>query len=142
MAHAAAALPPGDLARGLRTFGFDAMPRAGEQQQIQAIGDAGLQVTPEIVAHAFAQLASHPEPEVLAGLEGAVDYGTAQLAAVHWAKLAGKTGSTSTGTQFIGWFAGFVSGEVVTVMLAGRHGGSDAAPVAAQILNAWHEGRI
>jgi cell division protein FtsI/penicillin-binding protein 2 len=49
----------------------------------------------------------------------------------------------------VAWFAGFApSGQgapprvVVTVMLQGRSGGADAAPVAGRILAAWQAGRL
>jgi cell division protein FtsI/penicillin-binding protein 2 len=44
------------------------------------------------------------------------------------------------------WFCGFAPGRaasvVVTVMLEGRSGGADAAPVAAKILEAHFAGRL
>jgi cell division protein FtsI/penicillin-binding protein 2 len=84
---------------------------------------------------------------ILAGLEGAVDFGTAQLARVSGFRVAGKTGTTrSAAGNSIAWFAGFLPSRapdtVVTVMLAGRSGGADAAPVAAQILEAYRAGRL
>jgi cell division protein FtsI/penicillin-binding protein 2 len=142
VAHAAARLEPGELARALRAFGFDPRNCAGERQQIQSLGETGIFVTPETLCRAYGKLAMQTSAEVLAGLEGAVEFGTGQLARVPWATLAGKTGSTRMGPQFVGWFAGFVPSRkpevAVAVMLAGKHGGSDAAPVAADILNAWH----
>jgi penicillin-binding protein A len=161
VAHAAERFEPGELARDLEASGFpDELPgavtpaRDPDLQRLQAIGEANVLVTPEGLARAYRQLAlrlagktKRPGmPEVLAGLEGAVEYGTAQLARTGWAPLAGKTGSTRHGGEFIAWFAGFLpsrSTEVaISVMLSGRHGGSDAAPVAAQILEAWHTGRL
>jgi penicillin-binding protein 2 len=115
-------------------------------QKLQALGMAGVLITPADLAQTYRKLALRPHPEILAGLEGAVDYGTAQLARVRWGTLAGKTGSARTPENFIAWFSGFVPSRapqvVVTVMLSGRHGGSDAAPVAAQILDAWHAGHV
>jgi cell division protein FtsI/penicillin-binding protein 2 len=139
VAHAAARLEPGELSRLLRPFALYPQPCEGERQQMQSIGEFGIAVTPEALLRAYAQLSARTEPPILAGLEGAVEFGTAQLARISWAKLAGKTGSTHTAKQFVGWFAAFLPGQVaVAVMLSGKHGGSDAAPVAAQILNAWH----
>jgi cell division protein FtsI/penicillin-binding protein 2 len=160
VAHAAERFQPGELARALQPEGFGS-PGAvlrptvdGEAQQLQSLGEGEIMVTPAGLARAYRLLALRLTrsglqpgmPEILAGLEGAVEFGTAQLAGVRWATLAGKTGSTRRGAQFIGWFAGFVPSRApeatIVVMLAGRHGGSDAAPVASQILNAWHAGRI
>jgi cell division protein FtsI/penicillin-binding protein 2 len=160
VAHAAERFEPGELARDLQAAGIDDLPgavtpaRDPDLQRLQALGEANVLVTPAGLARAYRQLAlrltgtiRHPgTSEVLAGLEGSVDYGTAQLAHAGWATLAGKTGSTRHGGEFIAWFAGFLPSRapevVITVMLAGRHGGSDAAPVAAQILEAWHAGRV
>jgi cell division protein FtsI/penicillin-binding protein 2 len=160
VAHAAERFEPGELARELQTAGIDdssgavTPARDPDLQRLQALGEANVLVTPEGLARAYRQLAlrltgTNRQPgvsEVLAGLEGAVEYGTAQLARAGWATLAGKTGSTRHGGEFIAWFAGFLPSRapevVITVMVSGRHGGSDAAPIAAQILEAWHAGRL
>jgi cell division protein FtsI/penicillin-binding protein 2 len=80
---------------------------------------------------------------ILAGMEGAVEFGTAQLARVSSAKMAGKTGSVPGPHA---WFAGFLPSRspelVVTVLASGSSGGSDAAPVAARIVDAWRAGRL
>jgi cell division protein FtsI/penicillin-binding protein 2 len=153
VAHAAERFEPGELARDLQAAGIDE-PTPARDQRLQALGEANVLVTPAGLARAYRQLAlrltgTNRQPgtsEVLAGLEGAVEYGTGQLARTAWATLAGKTGSTRHGEEFIAWFAGFLPSRapevVITVMLSGRHGGSDAAPVAAQILDAWHGGRV
>ena len=64
---------------------------------------------------------------------------------MSWAKLAGKTGSARKDNEFIAWFAGFLPSRapdvVVTVMLSGKHGSSDAAPVARDVLEAWKASR-
>jgi cell division protein FtsI/penicillin-binding protein 2 len=161
VAHAAERFGPGELARGLQASGIDhetpgsvTPARDPELQRLQALGEAHVLVTPVGLARAYRQLAlrltgSNRQPgmaEILAGLEGAVEYGTGQLARADWAILAGKTGSIRHGGEFIAWFVGFLPSRtpelVITVMLAGRHGGSDAAPVAGQILAAWHAGRV
>lgn len=146
VAHQAARFAPGQLARGLRPFGFSVQAASGERQQLQALGEDSVLVSPEGLVRAYRQLALQATDPILAGLEGAVEFGTGQLARVNWAKLAGKTGSTRMGGQFVAWFAGFVPSRApevaVVVMMSGKHGGSDAAPVAAEILNAWHAGRL
>jgi cell division protein FtsI/penicillin-binding protein 2 len=72
-----------------------------------------------------------------------VEYGTAQRAKVPGLKVAGKTGSVRTPAgAYLAWFAGFTDEAVVTVMLHGRSGGADAAPVAARILEAHWKGHL
>jgi cell division protein FtsI/penicillin-binding protein 2 len=155
-AHMAQRFEPGELARWLQSANMtpaEIRPaRQGDRQALQAIGEADVLVTPLGLARAYRQLAlraAHRDPgmaSILAGLEGAVDYGTGQLARAPGATLAGKTGSTRNGPEFIAWFAGFLPSRapevVVSVMVSGRHGGSDAAPVAGEILKAWRAGRL
>jgi cell division protein FtsI/penicillin-binding protein 2 len=62
-------------------------------------------------------------------------------------RIAGKTGSVRTaGGAMIAWCAAFAPSRapsvVVTVMLQGRSGGGDAAPVAGRILQAHLAGRL
>jgi membrane carboxypeptidase/penicillin-binding protein len=134
------------LAGAIQVHGTVAPQKSAELQKLQALGASGILVTPMDMAMAYRKLALQAPAEILSGLEGAVEYGTAQLARVRWATLAGNTGSSRTTENFIAWFAGFLPSRspqvVVTVMLAGHHGGSDAAPIAAQILEAWHSGRM
>jgi cell division protein FtsI/penicillin-binding protein 2 len=84
---------------------------------------------------------------VLAGLVGAVEYGTAQNARVAATVVAGKTGtSLSNAGEPVAWFAGFVPSAApevaIAVMVPGRSGGADAAPVAGRILEAYRAGRL
>jgi cell division protein FtsI/penicillin-binding protein 2 len=115
--------------------------------QLQALGEEGILVTTAGLAMAYRNLARHCETPILEGLEGAVEFGTAQRARVHGLRVAGKTGSTraASGAR-IAWFAGFApsrSPEVaIVVMLQGRSGGADAAPIAARILEAYRAGRL
>lgn len=141
VARMAERFAPGELSRELQKFNLDASPAATPDAiRLQAIGEAGIQVTPLALAHAYRLLALNAEAPVITGMEEAVDFGTAHLAKVPGTKVAGKTGSTrrpSTG-EFIAWFAGFAPSrtpeKVVVVMLSGHSGGADAAPIAAQIL--------
>jgi cell division protein FtsI/penicillin-binding protein 2 len=147
VAHVAERFAPGELARVLEISGSVTPQRSADLQMLQALGASGILVTPVEMAQAWRKLALlPPQPEILDGLEGAVEYGTAQLARVRWATLAGKTGSARDAQNFIAWFAGFVPSRapqlVIAVMLSGHHGGSDAAPVASQILDAWHAGHL
>jgi len=146
VAHFAERVAPGQLAGWLQVTARITPQSTPDLQKLQALGVSGVLVTPADMAQAFRKLVIRRDSAIVGGLEAAVDYGTAQLARVRWATLAGKTGSARTQENFIAWFAGFVPSRaprvVITVMLSGRHGGSDAAPIAAQILDAWHEGRL
>jgi membrane peptidoglycan carboxypeptidase len=128
-----------------------ASPASPDAQVLQALGVEGVAVTTAQLAVAYSGLArasSRPEmAPVVAGLEGAVAFGTAQRARVAGWAVAGKTGSVLAANGMSGaWFAGFAPSRAPVVALAvlvhGRSGGADAAPVAARILDAWRRGRI
>ncbi len=127
----------GELARGLEQFGLTRLQAAvtREGKQLQSLGEDRVSVTPLELARAYQQIATAADPAVLAGLQDAVEFGTAQRARVPHATVSGKTGSvrTANGAR-IAWFAGFTTSQAVVVMLQGRSGGADAAPVAAEIL--------
>lgn len=166
VAQAAERFDPGELSRELEGIGFASrtgLISSGEGSgrvelattpdavRMQALGETGVLITPLELALAYRQLALRigtPEMQpILAGLEGAVEFGTAQHARVAGTMVAGKTGSTrSTAGDSIAWFAGFLPSRapeiVVTVMLSGHSGGSDAAPVASQILEAYRAGSL
>jgi cell division protein FtsI/penicillin-binding protein 2 len=101
------------------------------------LGEDGL-TTPATLAAAYARLAGRASAAVKAGMEDAVQYGTAQRAQVAGLSLAGKTGSAGRSA----WFAGFTDALVIAVLVQGRSGGADAAPVAARILEAHARGRV
>jgi cell division protein FtsI/penicillin-binding protein 2 len=122
-----------------------------DAQRLQALGEDGVSITVAELAAAYRLLAlkiNRPEMQpILAGLEGAVEFGTAQNASVKGVKIAGKTGSVLTAAgEPIAWFAGFMPSRnpevVVAVMLPGRSGGADAAPVAGRILAAYRAGTL
>ena len=152
VAHVAERFKPGELAGELTSLGLARRTaRSPDAQRIQALGESGVLVTPMELALAYRRLALRAnEPEmrsILTGLEGAVEFGTAQHARVTGATVAGKTGSTrSAAGDSIAWFAGFMPSRepevVVTVMTTGRSGGSDAAPIASRILEAYRAGRL
>ena len=166
VAHMAERFAPGDLARDLQAAGLASRTgllgdaeAAGQVRpaappdacRMQALGEQDVLVTAAGLALAYRRLAlgvAAPVMEAIAaGLEGAVEYGTAQSAHVAGATVAGKTGSVrnAAGAR-IAWFAGFLPSRtpevVVTVMLQGRSGGADAAPVAGRILEAYQAGRL
>ena len=111
----------------------------GAGSELQALGEEGIVVTPVELLLAYARLAKRMgDPRyasVLEGLEGAVEFGTAQGARLTKCKVAGKTGSIAGAA----WFAGFAPSRApevaVVVLVQGRSGGSDAAPVARDLLS-------
>lgn len=138
------------LLPGGETLGFVKGGLMGSDCLLQALGEEGVQVTALELLTAYKRLANQiREPvvaPVLAGLEGAVDFGTAQAARLEGIRVAGKTGSVRTFSGGRGaWFAGFApsrSPEVaVTVFVAGSSGGADAAPIAGQLLHRYFAGR-
>ena len=147
----AAKLPPDEPAATFARVGLSAAPgsvrpAAGEaQRQLQALGEANIEVTPLTVVEAYRRLAlrrKSPKPLdagvalIYAGLEAATEYGTARLAQPAGLRVAGKTG-TSGGHA---WFAGFAPAGrpriAVVVFLEQGAGGADAAPVALEIFAA------
>jgi len=150
VAHVAQRFAPGELAMGLERAsltGSISRARGPEAIQLQALGESGISLTAAELAMGYRSLALGTEPPILEGMEDAVEYGTAQLARVEGMKVAGKTGSIRTGDGArIAWFAGFAPSRspevVVTVMLQGRSGGSDAAPIAGKILAAYRAGKL
>jgi cell division protein FtsI/penicillin-binding protein 2 len=136
-AHVAERFEPGELARGLERFGIGRTQSAAtrEASQLQALGEERVLANPMEMAQAYRQIALGGEEAITGGLRDAVEFGTAQRAAVAGLVVAGKTGSVRTAAgAHIAWFAGFTAAMVVVVMLQGRSGGADAAPVAAEVL--------
>lgn len=138
-------LLPGPEANGSVRAGL-----SGPQLQLQALGEEGIRVTPLELLMAYRKLALRCQDAVLTpileGMEGAVEYGTAQRAQLPGIRVAGKTGSVrnEAGVQ-AAWFAGFAPSRapevVVTVLAQGASGGADAAPVAARLLQSYFAGR-
>lgn len=118
-------------------------PAAGAaQRQLQALGEAHVEVTPLGLAAAYRKLAQRRNLKgdwdagmeiIYEGLKAATSYGTARLAQPAGLRVAGKTGS-SLGQA---WFAGFAPADApritVVVFLEQGTGGADAAPVARRI---------
>jgi cell division protein FtsI/penicillin-binding protein 2 len=162
VAHVAERFEPGELARELEAAGlgarsgfFDvpevsgriAAARTLDAIKLQALGEEGVSITLAELAVAYRGLALKAPPPVLTGLEEAVEFGTAQRAKVAGVKVAGKTGSVRTsGGARIAWFAGFLPSRnpqmAIAVMLQGRSGGADAAPIAGRILEANWQGKL
>jgi cell division protein FtsI/penicillin-binding protein 2 len=162
VAHMAERFEPGELARQLEAMGLAspsgllpgeeiagriAPARTPDAIRLQALGEADAAVTVAELALAYRLLAMHAHPAIIAGMEGAVQYGTAQNARVEDVSVAGKTGSVRSGNgERVAWFAGFMPSRqpevAIAVMLQGRSGGSDAAPVAGRMLQAYRVGRL
>jgi cell division protein FtsI/penicillin-binding protein 2 len=146
VAHFAERFRKGQLAVELAPYGFHGAPRP-EDVRLQALGVDGVLVSAEVLAHGYRRLALGALAPVVEGVEGAVEYGTAQRARVAQWKVAGKTGSAvrSDGAH-VAWFAGFAPSRAplvaVAVMLQGRSGGADAAPIAGRILDACRKGTL
>jgi cell division protein FtsI/penicillin-binding protein 2 len=118
------------LVEALRGFGFEARPAATEEQlQLQAIGQWGVQATPMQMAQAYRRLARSGSRLITAALEGATEFGTAQLAAVPGVPVAGKTG-TAPQAWFAGWAPAQDARVIVVAFLPSGRGGADAAPLA------------
>lgn len=122
-----------------------------DAQRMQALGEQGIEITVVELAMAYRLLAlkmTVPEMRpVREGLEGAVEFGTAQNARIAGAGIAGKTGTAlSSRSEPVAWFAGFLPSSApkaaLAVMLPGRSGGADAAPVARRIFEAYLAGTI
>lgn len=160
-ARMALRLEPAALARALEQAGLTAAsglveneitgtlrPAATpEQLQLQALGEANIEVTPLGLLNAYRRLAlaRAKAPPVLTplfeGLEAATVHGTAQLAQPAGLKVAGKTGTSAGGHA---WFAGWAPAQapeiVLVVFLEQGRGGPGAAPVARAILEAHARG--
>lgn len=122
----------------------------GQQLQLQALGENFISVTPLELLLAYCTLAVKAHQPALApvleGLEGAVEYGTAQPARLRGIRVAGKTGTVRDPSGVpLAWFAGFAPSRapeiVVTVLVQGYVGGADAAPVAGRLLKSYFAGR-
>jgi len=142
--HFAARFDAGELARFLAAhrLGSPAQISAAsgmEDCELQAMGEARILVTPSALLNAYAELATRAPAPIVEGLEDAVEFGTAQLAASPKVKIAGKTGTVlnSDGARVV-WFAGFAPSRrpeaAVVVAVQGRSGGLDAAPIGGAIL--------
>lgn len=122
-----------------------------EQRELQAVGEFGVRVTPLEMLEAYRGMAlsflrgytSPGAPAVFEGLMASTDYGMARLAQPKGVRVAGKTGTSRAdeGPWTHGWFVGWAPAndpKVAVVVFLGRGTGpADAAPLAAQILQAW-----
>ena len=145
VAHFAQRFAPGELAAALLRAGFTSVRRnlSSEASQLQALGEDGMNVTALELLSVYRRLALRVKEAKLApiveGLEGAVDFGSAQGAQIENVRVAGKTGSAFPWA----WFAGFAPSRnpqvAVVALVEGRSGGADAAPVAAELLRKFFD---
>jgi penicillin-binding protein 2 len=166
VAHFAQRFEPDELSRSLIRAGLSSLTgllpgseasgqvrrnAAGPQCQLQALGEEGVAVTALELLLAYARLANRAaEPQlsaIIEGLEGAVEFGTARGARLDEVKVAGKTGSIMTDSgAHVAWFAGWMPSRApevaVVVLVQGRSGGADAAPIAGELLRAHFEKRL
>jgi cell division protein FtsI/penicillin-binding protein 2 len=154
VARVAERFRPGELAIELQRSGFGVAgsvrrARSQDAQRLQALGEDGILITVVELASAYRLLSENVQEAryspVLAGLEEAVQFGTARRAQIAGEAVAGKTGSSYLASgEPVAWFAGFMPSRrpevVVVIMLKGRSGGADAAPVAGEILQAYRAG--
>lgn len=138
VARAAQRFAPGELTQVLSRYSLasHAQSAAGSRAQLQALGEANVEVTLLDLASAYRRLCISAPVEILKGLEDAVEFGTAQHAQIAGVQVAGKTGSAASGRW--AWFAGFAPSRqpkvIVTVLTQGSSGGADAAPIAGELL--------
>lgn len=126
-----------------------------EEKQLEALGHWGIETAPLALLAAYRQLALRRKQEgdggmlapVFAGLEGATEYGTGQLARPEGLRVAGKTGTSraQTGNWTQAWFVGYAPADdpeiAVVVFIEHGRGGADAAPLAREIFAAWQAQR-
>jgi len=151
VAHFARRFEAGELSRFLIRSGFGSTgsvepATSMEDWLLEALGDEHVKVTAIEILRGYARLANLWEEPVVApiieGLEGAVDFGTAQALKLRTARVAAKTGTARVlaGVN-AAWVAGFAPSSrpevVFTVLVQGRSGGADAAPVAAGMLRSY-----
>jgi cell division protein FtsI/penicillin-binding protein 2 len=158
VAHFADRFMVNELPQSLMSFGFTSqtgllkLPEAtgrveletvGASCQLQALGEEGVAVTPLELLLGYARLSQRVQEAkylpIRDGLEGAVEFGTAQAARLDGVQVAGKTGSIVLRSGYpAAWFAGFAPSRqprvVVVVVTPGQSGGADAAPIAAGLL--------
>lgn len=167
-ASVATRLDNDQLAATLRRAGFTSLtglanneipgrvitPADPAHEQLQALGEWGIEVTPLELLAAYRNLALrklHGEnlgsaAPVFDGLERAVKYGMAHAAQPHNTTAAGKTG-TAAGSRTVhthGFFAGYAPAgkpEIAIVVYLENGRGLDAAAIAGKIFDAYWPSR-
>lgn len=141
-------LPFPNFAQALTRHGFELSPPL--DPALQALGESGVTTTPIALARAYRALALQAragslDGNLLSGLAGAVEYGSAQLASAPGLAAAGKTGTTAGPNRAYthAWFAGWAPAQkpevVVVVFLEQGRGGASAAPIAQAAFRAYSQ---
>ncbi len=120
--------------------------RVGERQLV-VLGLDGVSTSPIELARAYRDLVQRAPPDgpVARGLEGSVNYGMANSAAVSGVRIIGKTGTASEAgeTWTHGWFAGAMPGRFVIVVYVPHSDGGTAARLAQTFFRAMlGEGKL
>lgn len=117
-----ARMDPADLSRGYARFGLN---------------DKAPTLTLAELQTAARRLVARSQEErlrpVFQGMEEAVEYGTARLAAVAATRVAGKTGTMAGSAMFMGYAPAVKPRYLLVIHLDSGSGGGDAAPFAAKI---------
>ena len=169
-ARMALRLTPTELQHGLGGWGFTSpthlvaseatgeivLAHSASEQELQAIGEFGIHVTPLELLQGFRRVAQRrrePGPPAVplkiafAGLEAGVDYGMASAAKTPGLAVAGKTGTSlaDEGNWTHGWFAGYAPADApevaLVVFLERGRGPTDAAGIAHQLFAAYRDAR-
>jgi membrane peptidoglycan carboxypeptidase len=126
-----------DLGDALRQSGIPYDPRtlaSAEDRELIVLGLKGVMVSPLELALAYRRMALglHVDSPVARGLVNSVNYGMANGASVSGMTILGKTGTASNvGERWThGWFAGYLPGQLVLVVLAPHGDGGTAALLA------------
>ncbi len=128
------------------------LARSPAQEQLQAVGDWGIRVTPLELLRGYRELAlleakhdSRLTP-LFDGLQQSVAYGMGHMSQpAEDIKVAGKTGTAPAdeGSWTHAWFAGYAPANdpqiVLVVFVENGHGGNEAASVARTIFTAFAE---
>jgi len=111
-----------------------------EQRQLAVLGLRGVTASPMELAQAYREMLQRlpPDGPVSRGLEGSVNYGMGNAAAVPGVRVLGKTGTAADpGEQWThGWFAGAIPGRLVIVIYVPHGDGGTAARLAQQFFRA------
>ena len=162
-------LTPQELQQALAGWGFSSpthlvpgeatgtvvLARSQNEQELQAIGEFGIHVTPLELLQAFRRLAQHRRDSALTpalrttfeGMEAGAVYGMAAAAKTEGLVVAGKTGTAlaEEGNWTHGWFSGYAPADapeiVLVVFLERGRGPADAAGIGHDLFTAYRDAR-
>ncbi len=132
--------PAGDMGDALRLFGIPYDPRTlanPEDRELMVLGLKGVMLSPLELAIAYRRMALQlpADGPVARGMLGSVSYGMANGASVSGMTILGKTGTASNAGESWshGWFAGYLPGQLVLVVLVPHGDGGTAALLARAV---------